>query len=181
MDMSIKTCSKCGLEKSVDCFYRNGKESACKKCVQIQQRKYQLSNPEKCREIKRKYDIKNKDILNEKNKQYHKSSPHKRILTMAKYRAKLKSLPFNLSISDIIIPEFCPVLGLKLQVSDTGKQNDYSPSLDRIIPSEGYIRGNVNIISNRANVIKNCGSIEEHMKIVDYINKHLTSQQKLDL
>lgn len=58
-------------------------------------------------------------------------------------------------ISDIIIPETCPMLGIKLEFGfDKQGGNFNSPSLDRIIPELGYTKGNVMVISKRANMIK---------------------------
>ena len=74
---------------------------------------------------------------------------------MAKNR--IKKLPFNIEITDIIIPEICPVLGIKIEINE-GKYKDNSPSLDRINNSLGYIKGNISIISWRANKLKNDGT-----------------------
>lgn len=71
----------------------------------------------------------------------------------AKGRAIKFGLPFSLSVEDIQVPEFCPVLGIRL-VRGKGKPHDNSPSLDRIVPNKGYVRGNVIVISRRANQIK---------------------------
>lgn len=35
------------------------------------------------------------------------------------------------------------------------------PSIDRLVPSLGYVRGNVNIISNRANLLKKDATLQE--------------------
>lgn len=92
----------------------------------------------------------------------------------AKRRAKKYNIKFDLTPLDIpSIPEYCPVLGIKLSKNTfDSKSFDSSPSLDRIIPEKGYTVGNIAIISYRANMIKSNGSWEEHMKIVDYIKKH---------
>jgi len=82
-------------------------------------------------------------------------------------------LPFNLTIEDVAIPKYCPVLGIELRVNhDGGQANDNSPSLDRVNPELGYVKGNVNIISKRANTIKSFGTIEEHKKVIDYMEKY---------
>lgn len=86
------------------------------------------------------------------------------ILVGAKKRAKKKKLEFNISISDLSIPTHCPVLGLELAIS-VGVRQENSPSLDRIDPLLGYVRGNVRIISWRANRIKNDGSCWELMRV----------------
>lgn len=71
----------------------------------------------------------------------------------ARYRARIKGLPFNIDKSDVVIPDVCPVLGIPLFTSH-GKHTDNSPSLDRVVPSLGYVKGNVVVISNLANTIK---------------------------
>lgn len=84
----------------------------------------------------------------------------------AKVRAREKGLPFNLIPSDIIIPDVCPVLGCKMDVNRGGKTAlPNSPSLDRVDPALGYVRGNVCVISHRANVLKSDATINE-MKMV---------------
>lgn len=89
----------------------------------------------------------------------------------ARERAKAKNLPFNIDREYIrsIIPSHCPIFGIPLEWSclrgDRGTALPNSPSLDRIDPSKGYVRGNVWIISNRANAIKNDASHEE-LKLV---------------
>ncbi len=71
----------------------------------------------------------------------------------AKERAKKQGLPFNLEVSDIIIPTFCPLLEIPLKAS-AEKATNNSPTLDKIIPSLGYIKGNVKVISRLANWLK---------------------------
>lgn len=86
----------------------------------------------------------------------------------AKRRAKRKGVPFDIEKSDVIIPEYCPILNIKLQVNDKCA-GDSSATLDRIIPEKGYVKGNVQVISYRANTIKNNATIEELQKIIDYM------------
>ena len=84
------------------------------------------------------------------------------MFSAAKNRAKTKGVPFDIDVSDIIIPEFCPVLGLRL-VSHIGRRGpmDDTPSLDRIRPEGGYVRGNIWVISSRANRMKNDATLGE--------------------
>jgi hypothetical protein len=95
----------------------------------------------------------------------------KQLFTKAKYRAIRKHLEFSIKLSDIVIPNICPVLGIPI-IRDSCGISDNSPSLDRIDNTKGYVKDNIQVISNRANMIKSIGTAEEHLKIANYINKH---------
>lgn len=75
------------------------------------------------------------------------------LLKGARRRAREQDLPFDLTVFDIIIPEVCPVLGITLVMGD-GRSRDHSPSLDKIDPARGYVKGNVQVISDLANRMK---------------------------
>ena len=89
----------------------------------------------------------------------------------AKARAKKKNLPFNIEVEDCIAPENCPVLGIPLSVGDKTHRN--SPTLDRIIPEKGYIKGNVIVISHKANSIKNNANYDEIRVVADWYESEL--------
>jgi len=93
-----------------------------------------------------------------------------RMWTKAKSRAVEKSLPFDISHTDIEIPKHCPILGIPLYKGDT-QEKDNSPSLDRLIPELGYVKGNINVVSNRANTLKRDGTLEEFEKIVAWLKR----------
>lgn len=120
------------------------------------------------------YRERNRDLINETaNKSHNKKrqeNPIRTIFNVAKYRAKKIGLPFNINENDIIIPEFCPILGIKL-IFNFGAANgqENSPSLDRVVPELGYVKGNIQVISHRANTIKSFGTIDDHKKIVEYM------------
>lgn len=78
----------------------------------------------------------------------------------AKKRAKTQNVPFELEFEDIVIPEVCPCLGIPL-VKGIGIPTDNSPTLDKVIPEKGYVKGNVWVISMRANRIKDNASLQE--------------------
>jgi hypothetical protein len=125
---------------------------------------YYEANKEKCREIAKVYYEANREKYREAKKAYREANREKRreagLLTGAKQRAKAKGLEFNIDKEDVIIPEVCPVLGLRL-VQGSGGHHAGSPSLDRIDPSKGYIKGNVRVISYRANLLKSDATLEE--------------------
>ena len=86
-------------------------------------------------------------------------------------RAKKKGIEFNLTLDDIPqIPVVCPVLGIPIIPNDgISAPSDNSPSIDRIDSTKGYIKGNIRIISNRANRIKADATVDElRMVLEDY-------------
>lgn len=93
-----------------------------------------------------------------------------RLLGWAKARAKDKRIPFNLTLNDIVIPARCPALGITLRA---GSKSNSSPTLDRIIPTLGYTRGNVIVISAIANAIKSSGTPLEIRKVAKFYLKLL--------
>jgi hypothetical protein len=84
------------------------------------------------------------------------NEPLKELCARAKKRADKLGLPYLLTPSQLVIPERCPALGIPLRVG--GKRSMNSPSLDRICPSEGYVSGNVRVISDHANRLKGARS-----------------------
>lgn len=86
-----------------------------------------------------------------------------------KSRARLSGIPFDLDESDIVIPDWCPVLGIPL-IAEVGGRKDNTPSIDKLIPEKGYIKGNVKVISWLANCIKrDCTEPEVFEKIATYL------------
>lgn len=96
--------------------------------------------------------------------------PIKKMWQRAKNRASEKQLDFNLDFDDIVIPEYCPILGVKLVIHSgrSGGRNN-SPALDRIDNSKGYIKGNVRVVSHLANMMKSCASNDELLIFAKWI------------
>ena len=93
-----------------------------------------------------------------------KSNPKFReqvLLNSARYRAKRDGIPFDLTLEDIVIPEVCPVLGIPLHHNTSRGTSDNSPTLDKIIPELGYVRGNIAVMSAKANRIKSNASLAD--------------------
>lgn len=100
--------------------------------------------------------------------EYREKNVEKRLLLGAKTRAKELGLDFNLSLEDIVLTENCPILKEKMVV-----KSRYAPSLDRINPNLGYIKGNVWVISRKANVMKNDATETELRRFSDWVNRYL--------
>lgn len=87
-------------------------------------------------------------------------------LAVARCRAEIKGLEFNISVEDLEWPEICPLLDIPLNYF-ADKNGPDSPSLDRKDSSEGYTKENTWVISNKANRIKNDATPEELRKIAE--------------
>lgn len=98
------------------------------------------------------------------------------MLKAAKERAKKAKVPFNLNNEDILIPTYCPVFGCRLERALGSKgPGPNSPSLDRIIPTRGYVPGNIVVVSNRANRAKSDLSVEELVALTEFYQANLRS------
>lgn len=92
----------------------------------------------------------------------------------ARTRAARAGVPYDREAVDEILlaakdVEVCPVLGIPLSV---GGSLETSPSLDRIIPARGYTRGNMAIISGRANRLKSDGTLDELKRLTRWLERH---------
>lgn len=165
-DGQLKVCTKCRRELPLNKFNNGnskyGKRSICKECEHKVQntpeRVARRRELEKIRRLNPEYveDRNQKD----KNRRYSNEESYKKfMLNSAKSRAKRKNLEFNIDISDIILPDECPLLHIKLSINSDNK--DYTYSLDRIDSSKGYVKGNVWVISFKANRIKNNATLQE--------------------
>lgn len=88
---------------------------------------------------------------------------------MAKHRARRFGLPFSISVQDVVIPEFCPMLEIPLFQAN-GVLHDNSPSLDRRNPGKGYVKGNIRVISYKANRAKSNLTLDEMKLMVENWN-----------
>ncbi len=119
----------------------------------------------------RRYFTKHKEKIKERNKIFYRNNPLHQMVRSAKQRSKERGYSFDISPSDLEIPSLCPVLKLPLEISH-GLHKANSPSLDRIDNSKGYVKGNIAIISRRANILKRDASLEEIQAIYKYMKKH---------
>tara|TARA_B100000674_G_scaffold486573_1_gene495367 strand:+ start:1249 stop:2553 length:1305 start_codon:yes stop_codon:yes gene_type:complete len=89
----------------------------------------------------------------------------------AKRRSIEDDLPYDIDaiyIRNLPPPEICPVLGIDIDYEQEDQRSDSSPSLDKFIPELGYVKGNVSVISWRANRMKSDGTPEEWRKIAKW-------------
>lgn len=89
-----------------------------------------------------------------------------------KHSAKARNIPFKLTIpelNDLTFPVTCPILGIPLKFN-RGMLQDNSYSVDRIDSSKGYEIDNIQVISWRANRLKNNATREELEKLSNFLN-----------
>lgn len=90
------------------------------------------------------------------------------MLVAARERALELNLEFDLREEDIVIPDICPVLGIPLVIG-RGRATDASPSIDRMDPTKGYTRGNICVISWKANRLKSNATLDDMEKVLTYM------------
>ena len=103
------------------------------------------------------------------------SDPWYQIAASAKQRAKRDSVPFGFeSIMEMAYylkqqaPKKCPVFGMKLQAAKDSPEN-CSPSLDKIIPRKGYVKGNLQVMSHLANSMKRDATPKQLKRFANWI------------
>lgn len=92
-----------------------------------------------------------------------------RMMARARDRAKATGVPFNKrAFEGLKIPKYCSLLDIPLEIPTGSKKavtNNNSVSVDQIIPGAGYVDGNIQAISFRANRIKSDATPEELLMI----------------
>lgn len=78
---------------------------------------------------------------------------------------------WDIEFGDLEFPSHCPILNIELNYFNE-EISDNSPSFDCVIPERGYVKGNVFIVSQRANRIKNDGTADEHYSIAEFIERN---------
>lgn len=149
----MKKCTGCGVEKDLGEFYANksakdGLTLRCKICVKKATADWQA--------------------------QLIENTKIGLIYSMAKSRAKRAGVEFTIKLEDIAVPTKCPVFGTKLRFNNSGRgysAKDDSASLDRINPNRGYVKGNVVVVSWKANRTKAGLTPREVCKLADFYKK----------
>lgn len=121
------------------------------------------------RDLKRKtLSMERKRELVAKARDWNLKNKPQYILSQVKTRALKTGKEFNLTIEDIVIPSHCPVLGIPLNAENTYHAKDNSPSLDRVDNSKGYIKGNVLMVSFKANRLKSDATPDEILAVGNF-------------
>lgn len=149
---------------------RKGPEELAKAAAAM--REWTAKNKERLNAARREKlkDPKWKEHLSERRRLYRLTRPARDMFVNARNRARRFGLPFDIVEADIVVPEKCPVFGTYL-IFGEGRWCDESPTLDKIVPEKGYVKGNIVVISWRANRIKNNASPDELRKLADFYSQ----------
>lgn len=100
-----------------------------------------------------------------------RSEPENVVRTLvngARSRAKKGGFDFDLNFKDLPLPDVCPVLGIPFDSTNVTTPN--SPSIDRLDPNKGYVKGNCVIISHMANRIKSNATPNQIRAVADWVD-----------
>lgn len=128
-------------------------------------KEYYIKNREAMKEQQGAYKKQNRDYYRKYWKEKVTKFPEKYLLQQCKDRAKKIKKDFNLEISDIFIPEYCPYLGVKLAPFS----GEATFSVDRIDNTKGYVKGNIEVISVLANRMKHTATVEQLIKFSESV------------
>lgn len=154
---------------------RDVSDRACYECKLIKSAKWKHKNPDKHNEAAKKWVKKNPESVSRTKLRIRAKDPKKywatSVFQNARKRAFIKNVPFELTKQDIydLAGSHCPVFGIEFIFSGNSKVVPSSPSLDRIIPEKGYVKGNVAVISMKANVIKQNATYDEILKVSQWL------------
>ena len=142
----MRACRACGELKEDSEFYTHHRRGPYAKCAAC------------CREYERN--------------QLRKPRPWAfSALARCQERAKARGTPCTITVEHIIelLPADgrCPVFRTPLQYGG-GKRVSDSASVDEVRHGEGYVPGNIVVVSHRANIAKNDLSIDELCRLAEY-------------
>jgi hypothetical protein len=115
----------------------------------------------------RQYYKKNKERIALRKK----NDPWNDKLKSAKKRADEAGVHFNIDrdyLNSIRVTH-CPALGIELKYTENSRIYDDSATLDRIIPKLGYVKGNVQILSYKANRMKSNATSDELVAFANWV------------
>lgn len=182
LQASTKICRDCGRELPLDMFYKNGTgyRPECKECTlkAISERRSRDIEASRAKERERYHKNRDKEIAAMKRyrKNLKETNYFKHFIMNKKKSVMRACIHWDLDEDYLreLFTGVCPVFGCAIHAG--GAKDDCKAELDRLIPSKGYVKGNVRWISRRANRIKSDASIDEIKKILKYMEEQIERQ-----
>ena len=137
------------------------------------------SRPEvraKRKQIRRDQQVKNRDYYQAYLEDYNTKHFLRHVIYAKRAECKQQSWAFDLDEEYLksIVTDRCPITNVTLKY-EYGKRSligENKATLDRIIPTKGYVKGNVAWISFGANTLKGGNTIETLTAITKYLTEH---------
>lgn len=184
----LRKCTKCGNERTVSEFGRDslrndGIRPICKPCCREVAKLWELRTKDKRVAQAKAWKRDNRALIKATDRAWRHSElgSISEMLSRAKKRARQDGLPFTLTVSDVHLPKLCPVFGEPLVVGTGKGPTPWSPSLDKIIPANGYVPGNVMVMSQKANLMKNSATPADLILFASWVNKTFANIPPKDL
>lgn len=166
-----KVCTSCGVSLSLSNTSKTQRDRRNWKCIDC----YRRIDREKRREnyVPEKVKFQNAKRIEKIKDKYPIYWSAQRMVYGAKQRAKKRGMEFNLTTEYVhdLCQKNCPILGFEL-VYGGGDRGKASASIDRIDSYKGYVKGNIQIISNLANVMKNKATDDELIMFAKWVLKN---------
>jgi len=160
-----KVCNECGENKVVEDYYAR----QCKHTKKDGTISYYTYLKPIC-----------KSCWDKESRQWFRKNWLQHLVQQAKNRAKQKGIPFNITVDDIEVVKVCPYLGIELKQNlDAKGPSHNSPTIDRIVPEKGYVKGNVQLMSHKANAMKYNASIDELLYFANKIIELHSADEKV--
>lgn len=178
--MAVKICKNGHVgkydrhRKCAEChrIYSNARYRANSDAVAARVKAARIAEPEKHRAKDRAAYVANKEVILSNAKRRRLANPLRDMLNGARHRARAKGCAFDVTEADLVMPTHCPLLGIKLIVN-SGKHGPASPTIDKINSELGYVRGNVWVVSHRANALKGNATLEELRALVRNLERKI--------
>lgn len=120
------------------------------------------NEPEKHKKLAREFHHRHYETkLKEKRQKWVESHFEWNLWSQTKRRAKYNQIEWNLELDDIVIPQYCPLLGCELTRLQGQGLIWTNASIDRIDNTKGYTKENIQVISRMANSMKQHASKEQ--------------------
>ena len=155
----MKTCKQCRKTFSESEFHKDrsredGLRNVCKSCDKASCLRYQRRNRKHIREYRREWARTHKKQVAEAGRRSRVKNIANHLILAAKYRARKKGLPFDLTehraqLSQRVNRLECEVSGV--QLDPKAKKTINSISLDRVVPEKGYVYSNIRVVSFAVN------------------------------
>lgn len=148
--MKGKICGKCKEFKPHIYFHKlksnpDGLYNWCKECKKLYDKEY--------RQTEKIQSLYSSPEYKKRKREYRRDNIERSLYNTTKSRARYRGIEHNISVEDIVIPEVCPILGIKIK-NEIYSNNWDAPSIDRKDNSKGYVKDNIWVISRLANTMK---------------------------